>query len=237
MAFHDVPQNTPEWDALRLGRVTNSNAPTFMANEGRAFGEPAQRYALQVALELETGRKAEHSFSNTHTERGHAQEPVARMLYEAEHFCKVGNGGFFDWGAYGDSPDFLVGERGVGEIKSVIAPTHYATWLRGSYDPAYKWQLIGHLDCTGREWCDFISYCSDFPLDRQLLVYRLERRFFSEEIARLRRRRAEFIELVRSVRASLHGDTGPDRAATAATVRPVVAVASTAAALPASIFV
>jgi hypothetical protein len=49
----------------------------------------------------------------------------------------------------------LVGDAGVVEVKSVIAPTHYDNLQRGTFDPAYKWQLVGHLDCTGREWVDF----------------------------------------------------------------------------------
>lgn len=93
MQFVDVPQNTDEWQALRLGKVTASNFGCFMANEGKAFGDPAKRYALQIALEISTGRKAEASFSNEHMERGHEQEPVARMLYEEETFSDVSNGG------------------------------------------------------------------------------------------------------------------------------------------------
>jgi hypothetical protein len=197
--FHDVQQNTDEWQALRLGKATASSFGCFMANYGRAFGEPAQRYALQIALERLTGKKAEHSFSNDHMERGHEQEPVARMMYAEQHFADVQNGGFFDCGQYGDSPDGLVSELGVIEIKSVIAATHYANMLRGNFDPAYKWQLIGHLDCTGRDWVDFISYCSDFPLESQLCVYRLHREQCEDELKMLRARRAEFLELVAQV--------------------------------------
>lgn len=196
MLFHDVQQNTDAWDALRVGKATASNFACFMANDGKAFGDPAKRYALKIALEIMTGKKAEFSFSNDHMERGHEQEPVARMLYEEERFVDVSNGGFFDWGRYGDSPDGLVGEDGVTEIKSVIASTHYATILRGSFDPAYRWQLVGHLDCTGRDWVDFISYCSDFPEGMQLAVYRLKRSDCLPEIERLKQRRDEFLRLV-----------------------------------------
>lgn len=205
MQFHDVQQNTDEWMALRVGRATASNFGCFMANEGKAFGDPAKRYALQIALEISTGKKAEFSFSNEHTERGHEQEPVARMLYEETTFCDVANGGFFDCGDYGDSPDGLVDSDGVIEIKSVIAPTHYATLLRGSYDPAYRWQLVGHLDCTGRDWVDFISYCADFPADKQLLTYRITRDDVADELERLRARRAEFLELVSATLKTLKG--------------------------------
>lgn len=203
MVFHDIQQNSEAWDALRIGKVTGSNFACFMANDGKAFGEPAKRYALKIALEIMTGKKAEFSFSNEHMERGHEQEPVARMLYEEERFVDVSNGGFFDWGTHGDSPDGLVGDDGITEIKSVIAPTHYATLQRGSFDPAYRWQMIGHLDCTERDWVDFISYCSDFPVGNQLYVNRLYRKDCLPEIARLQARRAEFLELVSETLANI----------------------------------
>lgn len=194
--FHDVPQNTDEWLELRLGKPTCSMFGTFMANYGKDFGDPAKREALRIALERLTGKKAEHSFSNDHTERGHEQEPLARMLYAEEHFAEVSNGGFFDCGDWGDSPDGLIGAPGVLEIKSVIASTHYANIQRGNYDPAYKWQLVGHIDCTGRDWVDFASYCSDFPRDSQLCVYRLHREDCEDELKMLHERRAQFLELI-----------------------------------------
>jgi len=197
--FHDVTQNSDEWFQLRLGKATASRFGCIMANDGKAFGDPAKDYALQLALELATGKKAEFSFTNEHTERGHEQEPVARMLYEEEQFVSVTNGGFFDWIEYGDSPDGLVGDEGVLEIKSVVAKTHYATLRRGSFDPVYKWQLIGHLDCTGRNWVDFASYCADFPPAKQLITYRLNRDQVGNEIIRLNERRGEFLKLVREI--------------------------------------
>jgi len=203
MIFYDVQQNTDEWLSLRLGKCTASKFSILMANEGKAFGEPAKDYALQLALEQATGKRAEYSFSNEHTERGHELEPFARALYEDTLFVTVTNGGFFDHLEYGDSPDGLVGSDGVLEIKSVIAKTHYATLRRGNFDPAYRWQLVGHLDCTGRNWVDFASYCSDFPPARQLLTYRLHRSECADELRRLAQRRREFLALVQETRKSI----------------------------------
>lgn len=195
MIWHNVEQNTPEWELLKLGKASSSSYAKFMANYGKPFGEPAHRYALQLALERITGRKAEHSFKNDDMERGHEQEPLARMLYEEMFFCEVTNGGFFDFGLYGDSPDGLVGEDGEVEIKSVIATTHEATIKRGSFDPAYRWQMAGHFD-KGRKWIDFVSYCADYPEHLQLVVYRTHREEMADEIAKLHERRAEFLALV-----------------------------------------
>jgi len=198
MRWHDVEQNGPDWDALRLGKITASSYPKFMANYGAAFGDPAKRYALQVALERVTGNKAEHSFKTDDMERGHEQEPIARMLYEEQTFCDVGNGGFFDWGDWGDSPDGLIDDDGVLEIKCVIAPVHHANIRRGKFDPAYKWQIVGHLDGTGREWVDFASFCSDYPEHKQLVVFRTYRGEVQEELTQLAERRQQFLELVRA---------------------------------------
>lgn len=203
MLWHDVEQNTDEWQSLRLGKATASKFGCFMANDGKAFGDPAKQYALQIALERLTGTKSEFSFKNDHMDRGHEQEPIARMLYEDERFVDVLGGGFFDCGEYGDSPDGLVGTDGVVEIKSVIATTHYATLRRKSFDPSYRWQLIGHLDCTGRDWVDFISFCSDFPEGKQLSIHRLYRGECGDELSRLAERRTEFLSLVQTTTESI----------------------------------
>ncbi len=206
MIFHDIKQNTEEWEALRVAKATASNFGTFMANEGKAFGEPAMRYALQIALERITRNKGGSDYSNEHMDRGHEEEPIARLLYEEQNFVDVTNGGFFDCGLYGDSPDGLVAENGVIEIKSVIESTHYATLKRGSFDPSYRWQLIGHLDCTGRDWVEFISYCAKFPPHKQLIIHRLYRKDYADEIARLRARRNLFLVEVDKIETEIKKD-------------------------------
>lgn len=203
--WHDVEQNTDEWQALRCGKVTASNFGKFMANYGKAFGEPAKDYAVRIALEQITGIPSPSLFSSAHTDRGHEQEQIARALYEVENFCTVGNGGFFECGggAYGDSPDGLVGNDRVIEIKSVIATTHYANIMRGTFDPAYKWQMIGHLDCSGRQFLDSISYCSEFPEENQLFVFTLNADDYHSELAILRERREEFLALVQKTKQNI----------------------------------
>lgn len=199
MKHINVDQNTEEWHALRCGKVTASSFGLFMANEGKSFGDPAKRYALQIALERVTKCKSDSSYTNDHMQRGHEQEPIARMMYENQTFVNVANGGFYDCGLYGDSPDGLINHDGLLEIKCVIPATHYSTLKRGSFDPAYLWQLIGHLDCSGRDWVDFVSYCSEFPEEKQLLIYRLNAADYIDHIARLRSRRDSFLELVNEI--------------------------------------
>jgi len=198
--FYDVEQNSDEWYDLRGGKFTSSNAGKVMANLGKSFGEPAKKYAVNIAIEQITGKPIASDYSNAHMERGHEQEPIARMLYEDQTFCDVGNGGFFGSDFIGCSPDGLAGDDGVIEIKSVIAPVHFANVKRGTVDPAYKWQCIGNLLFTGRDWIDFISFCADFPLDKQLYICRLHKNDCTDEFKLLSDRLRGFKLLVDSVK-------------------------------------
>ena len=105
MIFHDLEQGSDAWHALRCGKATSSNYAAFMANYGKDFGDPAKKYALQLALERINGKKIENGYTNEHMLRGIEQEPIARALYEDVHYTQVSNGGFFDCGLYGDSND------------------------------------------------------------------------------------------------------------------------------------
>lgn len=194
--FHDVEQNTEAWEDLRAGKITSSPLGKVMANEGAAFGKPAKDYAVSICIERMTGRKLSGGFSNSHTDRGHAQEPLARMAYEDQTFSEVSNGGFFDLGDIGCSPDGLVYGDGLIEIKSVIPSVHYANLSRQSFDPTYKWQLFANLKFTQREWIDFISFCEDFPEEKQLYVCRIYRGQLVEEFKRIDKRLDEFRRLI-----------------------------------------
>jgi|TARA_Y100000310_G_scaffold12531_2_gene12903 hypothetical protein len=104
---------------------------------------------------------------------------------------------FIESGFVGISPDGLVDDDGIIEIKSVIASVHYANIKRQAIDPAYKWQCIGNLKFSGRDWIDFISFCSDFPIDKQLFIYRIKKEMFEEnEFAMIDDRVNQFKALV-----------------------------------------
>ena len=193
--FHNVEQNTDEWFALRAGKVTASSLNKVMANYGKAFGEPAKKYAVDIAVQQLTGSTSGGGYTNEHMDRGNEEEPLAIMAYEAEYFCEVTNGGFFDCGEYGTSPDGLVGDNGLIEVKSAIPSIHYARIAKQSFDSAYKWQLVGHLKFAEREWVDFISYCSTFPEDKKLYVHRSYRDDFKQEFEMMDSRLASFAEL------------------------------------------
>ena len=199
MAWIDVEQNTDEWMELRAGRVGGSSIGKIMANYPKAFGKPAQDYAIQTAIERIRGHQSENGYTNAHMERGHEQEPVARQMYEDYTFSEVTNGGYYAVDDMrGSSPDGLVYEDGLIEIKCVIETVHFATVKRESFDPKYKWQLAFNLDCSGRKWIDYVQYCATFPEGKRLFVQRLYRPFVADLIGLIDKRLIEFEHLVTS---------------------------------------
>lgn len=201
--FHDVEQNTDEWMGMRAGKVGGSSIGCVMANYGKAFGDPAKKLATNIAVEQLTGNKLGSSYTNEHMERGHEQEPVARRLYEDRNFVDVSNGGFFDNGFTACSPDGLVGDSGMIEIKSVVAHVQYSTIKRNSFDPSYKWQLNFNLKETGRKWIDYVSFCAEFPEGRRLFVYRLYAEQQQEEFKMIDARLGEFKRLVDEIKQDI----------------------------------
>ena len=198
--WHNVEQNSDPWLDLRAGKVTGSSIGKVMANFGKAFGEPAKKLAVNLAVERVTGRRIENDgYSNSHMERGHEEEPIARMRYEELYFMNVGNGGFFDNGDTGCSPDGIVSPEGIIEIKSVVPTTHYANIKRGTFDPTYKWQFVFNLRESGAKWLDFISYCSSFPRSKNLYVYRIECDAVVDEAFMIDKRLAEFEAMVSGI--------------------------------------
>jgi hypothetical protein len=202
--FYDISQNDDEWLQLRSGKVTSSKLGVIMANYGRTFGEPAKKYAVNIAIEQITGKAIPSDYSNAHMERGHEQEPLARMEYESTFFCSVSNGGYFDCGDYGASPDGIVeGVNGAIEIKSVVPSTHYATISRGALDPGYKWQVIGTLSKCKFDWIDFVSYCQPFPEGKRIFVHRVEPSSVAEEIEKIEIRLDEFNKYIEVVKEKI----------------------------------
>ena len=187
-----IEQNTDEWFELRLGVATASNFAKIMANDGKAFGNPATEYAERLALERVTNKRIP-TYKNEYMERGNELEPQARERYEAEYFCQVQDGGFFKEGWVGCSPDGLLDDGGI-EIKSVIYSTHFERLRKGGYDLKYKWQIQGNIWLADLQWMDFVQYCPEFPFDKQLYIFRVERD--EEIISKLTARIENFLELI-----------------------------------------
>jgi len=205
--FYDIEQNTDEWLDMRMAKLTGSAVSKIMANYGKAFGEPAKKAAITIAREQLTGKRSViEGYTNAHMERGHEQEPIARRLYEDTKFVTIGNGGFFDNGLTGCSPDGReYGENGLIEIKSVIDTTHFAAIKRGGFDPAYKWQLFFNLKESKCDWIDFVSYCADFPEKTRLYDYRVLAKDSQKEFDMIDERQEQFFKLVDEYKQVIRG--------------------------------
>ena len=206
MPWIDVPQNEDQWFDLRLGKVTGSTIGKVMANFGKAFGQPAKDLAVNLAIEQLTGVRQGGDYSNAHMERGHLEEPICRRLYEELYFVDVLNGGFYDNILTGSSPDGRVAKDGLIEIKSAIATVHYERIRKDTFDSQYKWQLIFNMKESGRDWIDFVSFSSSYPVETRLFVKRLERDDYKKEYQMIDERLAEFFEMLETVKKKVKGN-------------------------------
>jgi len=153
--YHNINQNTDEWMNLRMGKFTASSfKDLFSAKSTAAY----QKAINKVVFERVTGEQPE-SFSSEYMERGHEMEPLAVHQYELDTFETVDNGGFWSIGDYvGASPDGLIGEEGLIEIKSPAYNTMINYLIKKELPKIYYWQVHGQLYVTGRKWCDFMAY-------------------------------------------------------------------------------
>lgn len=174
--------------------------------KSKAFTDQAKKMAAKIAVSRITGTPSvNEGFSNSHTDRGHEQEPIACKLYEETFYTDTSNGGFFGSEFLGCSPDRLVGGDGVIEIKSVVSDVHYANVKRRVIDPSYKYQFFCNLMFTGREWLDFVSYCADYPVDKQIYVCRIRAIDLKDEFEAIKSRIEMFLELVNKTTAEIEG--------------------------------
>jgi hypothetical protein len=156
----DCEQGTPEWFAARLGIPTASNFAAVMA---KGEGKTRRSYLLRLAGEAITGECAE-SFSTVHTERGHAMEAEARDLYAFAKDVEPKLVGFMRRGRAGASPDALVGDKGMLEIKTKLPHLQLDVLDRAKMPSEHVAQVQGQLWISGNEWCDFVSYWPKLPL-------------------------------------------------------------------------
>jgi len=155
MIHHDIEQNTEEWMELRKGKFTASSfKDLFMAKSTKGY----QNAIYKVVYERMTGESPEN-FTNDYMQRGHELEPLAREEYEKQTFNEVLDPGFFELNEYvGASPDGLIGEDGLLEIKCPAYSTMIDYLLNPKLPSIYQHQVHGQMWVTGRKWCDFLAY-------------------------------------------------------------------------------
>lgn len=173
--YRDIEQGTPEWFAVRAGIPTASMYSAVMAKgKGGESSKTRRTYMLKLAGERLTGEPMDN-YSNSHMERGHEHEPIARQAYTFLMGVEPEQVGFIRSGDTGASPDSLVGSDGLLEIKSKLAHLHLEVLLSDKVPTEHIAQVQGQLWVAEREWCDFVSYCPRLELFRKR-VYRDEKK-------------------------------------------------------------
>jgi len=153
--FDDITQGEEAWFRVRLGMVTASN---FAAVCAKGQGKTRKSYMMKLASEQLTG-EPEPTYKSDYMEHGSETEDLARHCYEQIMDCNVRQVGFIQLSDYvGCSPDGLVGDPGMLEIKCPKSTTHVETLERGSMQTCYRKQVQGQLWVAGRQWCDWVSY-------------------------------------------------------------------------------
>jgi putative phage-type endonuclease len=172
-----IEQGTNEWFAARIGKVTASRVADVLAKTKTGYSTTRDNYMAQLVCERLTGQKGD-SFTNAAMQHGTDTEPLARAAYEALHDVLVDEVGFIPHPSIimaGASPDGLVSDDGLLEIKCPNTATHIETLLSQTVPGKYNTQMQFQMACTNRSWCDFVSFDNRLPPELQLFVRRVPR--------------------------------------------------------------
>lgn len=172
-----MEQRSPEWFAARLGKVTASKVADVIAKTKTGYSTSRENYMAQLICERMTGQKQE-SFTNAAMEWGTETEPLARAAYEALNNVLVDEVGLIDHPSIpmsAASPDGLVNDDGMLEIKCPNTATHFDTLLTGKMPSKYMPQVQWQMACANRIWCDFVSFDPRAPEGLQLFEQRIYR--------------------------------------------------------------
>jgi putative phage-type endonuclease len=175
-------QQTEQWFTDRLGKVTASRLADVLAKTKTGHSASRANYMTQLVLERITKTRAE-SYSNAAMQWGNEQEPFARAAYEAHTGQMVEEVGFIqhpDIEDAGASPDGLVGDDGMVEIKCPSSSTALECWLihaqgGNPVDAKYYAQMQWQMRCADRSWCDYVVFDPRMPAKAQLFVFRVQR--------------------------------------------------------------
>ena len=160
MKIYNFSQRSPEWYNIRKLKGTASKA-TEIITRGKGLDTLAKTLLYQYF-----SNNIEESYSNEHTERGNELESVAKSVYELENSIYVKDVGFIEYNEYiGCSPDGLIGENGLLEIKCPSDRVYFDYLLGETIDNKYMNQIQMQLLITGREWCDLFFYNPNFKIN------------------------------------------------------------------------
>lgn len=175
--YNGIEQGSEEWLKIRLGKVTASGVADVLAKTKTGVSASRGNYLIKLAIQRVTG-VIEESYTNDAMQWGKDNEGQARVAYE------VASGNFVDQIAFvdhptikwfGASPDGLVNQDGLVEIKCPNSATHWS-YIKDDGPPnKYYIQMQAQMACTGRKWCDFVSFDPRMPERSRLFIKRVMR--------------------------------------------------------------
>jgi putative phage-type endonuclease len=203
MKVIDCEQNSAEWLAARCGSLGASSIADMVAKTRTGWGASRFNLAARIVCERLTGTPQE-SYTNAAMQWGHDTEPQARAMYEFMRDVAVQQVGLVLHPSINKShasPDGIVGDDGLIEIKCPNTATHIETLLSDDVDGRYIKQMQWQMACCGRGWCDFVSFDPRLPAEMQMFVQRVARD--DEFIAELEREARAFLAEVETTISTL----------------------------------
>lgn len=200
MRVIDFPQGSPEWLQARVGLVTASRVADIIAKTKSGPSASRAGYLGELVAERLTGQSAESGYMNADMQRGVDLEPAARFAYECKTGAIVATCGLVLHPTLqaGASPDGLVADDGLIEIKCPRTHLHIEYLEAGKPPAKYLPQMAWQCLCTGRAWVDFVSYDPKMPENLQLFVVR-----YAPDLGYLRELEAEVSAFISEIDAKV----------------------------------
>lgn len=193
MRVVDCQQGSDEWRLARLGKLGASTIADATARTKTGWGATRANLAARLVAERLTGQLSE-TFINDAMRWGIEKEAEARSFFSFVHGVDVHSVGLVLHPTIEHavaSPDGLIGDDGLLEVKCPNTSTHIETLLSGQHDPRYTKQMQWQMACTGRQWVDWVSYDPRMPDDMRLFVRRVARD--AGMISELEKQAADFL--------------------------------------------
>lgn len=178
MIIIDAEQGSLEWHQARAGRVTASRIGDIMRKTKTGVSAMRATYIGELVAERLSGQVSTDGYVSAAMQHGIDTEDSARAFYEFAHGVEIRKVGFVlhpTIEMFGCSPDRLVGDDGLIEVKCPQSKQHIATLQGEPIAPDYMKQIQAQLSCTRRAWCDFISFDPRMPPEMQMFVQRVPR--------------------------------------------------------------
>ena len=191
MKIHSFEQRTEDWYNIRKGKMTASNADTIIAN-----GKGLETYIYNLMAEYYSSAEKEN-YINADMQRGIDLEPEARLEFEFYTDLDVQEIGFIEYNEFiGVSPDGLIGDDGLIEIKCPNDSVYFKLLLSDNIKPEYIAQMQMQLYVTNRQYCYFVSYNPNF--EKSLYIKKITRD--EETIEKLKKGLEKGTELIKEIK-------------------------------------